>query len=359
MASGRPSSSIAFDEIARHSGYVTGLIEAPEGQRLATLLVPAIRSIALRLSRQERAKEAALDALRAIRSFASAFKVTFGAATFEVQPEPGIADSGELGLDVTDLFAAVATAAKANRAGVALLIDELQYLAGEDFGALIVAMHRISQRNLPMMFFGAGLPQLTGLAGDAKSYAERLFRYPQVGQLTPAAAADAIAKPLADGDVEIQPEALSIIIEKTEGYPYFLQEWGFQSWEIAPASPITVEDVRAATQAALDRLDSDFFKVRFDHLTPREKEYARAIAHLGPGAHRSADIAKMLHLRAEQASPLRDQLIKKGMIYSRERGVIDFTVPLFDAFMRRAMPDWNPPIYTVRRGKAKRGRRRG
>lgn len=204
-------------------------------------------------------------------------------------------------------------------------------------------MHRISQAGLPVILFGAGLPQVAGLAGDAKSYAERLFDFPDVGPLPEEAAEDAIEEPLAVEGVDIRDEALASIVAATRGYPYFLQEWGKHTWNAAGSSPIADDDVRAASHSATAALDRSFFRVRFDRLTPREQDYLRAMAELGPGPHRSGDIARLLDRKVESLGPLRSGLIKKGMIWSPAHGDTAFTVPLFDEFMRRGMPDWDPP----------------
>lgn len=332
-----------IEKIAIELGYHVVLIEAPEEKFLAELLLPRLKGILIKLSRHGRAKDVALRGLGVLRSFASAFKVTLGGVDLEVKAEEGVADSGDLEADLPELLIAAGEAAAAAGSGVAILIDEVQYLSARDLSALIVAMHRISQRSQPVVLFGAGLPQIAKLAGDAKSYAERLFRYPPVDKLDDAAAEAAIRKPVEGEGAAIQPEAVAMIRERTQGYPYFLQEWGYHSWDTALASPITVQDVEAASVDAADRLDQDFFRVRFDRLTDREKDYMRAMAELGPGPHRSGDIAAALKIELRSAGPLRDSLIKKGMIYSEKHGRNGFTVPMFDDFMRRAMPDWTAP----------------
>jgi hypothetical protein len=329
-------------------------IEAPEDRSLAELLAPRLRGILLKLSRHERAKDVASRGLGILRNFASAFKVTFAGVEVEVTPEPGVADSGDLELDLPEMLLALGRAAQAAETGVAILIDEVQYLSTQDLSALIVAMHRVSQKSLPVILFGAGLPQIARLAGDAKSYAERLFRYPPVDKLDRESALEAIEKPLADGGAAITAKALEQIYTRTQGYPYFLQEWGYHSWDVADGSPITPDDVEVASTDAINRLDEDFFRVRFDRLTDREKDYMRAMAALGPGPHRSADIAGELGITVQGAGPLRDSLIKKGMIYSEKHGTNAFTVPMFDDYMRRAMPQWAPPApgsSRTRRGK--------
>lgn len=328
--------------IADGQGYQSIMLEAPEGKRLAEMLVPHLRQTLIKLSKLEQAKEVAKRGLGVLRSFAKTFKVKVGEIELSVEPETGTADSGSLETDLPEVLLAVATAAQEAGSAVALLIDEVQYLSEADLAALIVSCHKMAQKNLPLVVFGAGLPQIAALAGEAKSYAERLFDYPPVGALTDAAARDALAAPILREGAAITDEALAEIVHRTRGYPYFLQEWGSHAWNVAGASPITVSDVTAATAAALAALDESFFKVRLDRLTPREKDYVRAMAELGPGPHRSGEIAKILGTKVDQSSSLRDKLIKKGMVYSPQHGDTAFTVPMFDDFMKRSMPDWTP-----------------
>lgn len=332
-----------IESCAEGLGYYTVPIEAPEDKPLVELMAPKLRGILIKLSRHDRAKDLAARGLGVLRNLASAFKVTIGGVEVEVIPEPGIADSGDLEMDLPEMLVALGRVAQAAGSGVAILIDEVQYLSSSDLSALIVAIHRVSQKSLPVILFGAGLPQIAKLAGDAKSYSERLFRYPPVDKLDREAALAAIEKPLADEDAAITPEAVEKVYSRTQGYPYFLQEWGYHSWDVAGASPITSDDVEVASIDATNRLDEDFFRVRFDRLTDREKDYMRAMAALGPGPHRSADIAGELGITVQSAGPLRDSLIKKGMIYSEKHGTNAFTVPMFDDYMRRAMPEWAPP----------------
>ncbi len=209
-------------------------------------------------------------------------------------------------------------------------------------GALIVSVHKIGQRALPFIVFGAGLPSIAALAGEAKSYAERLFDYPDVDALERADAERAIREPILAEGVEIEPAALTAIVEQTHGYPCFLQEWGSNAWDAAATSPIAAGDVARATAAALRRLDGGFFRVRLDRLTAREKGYVRAMAELGPGPHRSGDIAAALGVNVTSVGFVRSALMQKGMIYSPKHGDTAFTVPMFDAFMKRSMPEWSP-----------------
>lgn len=330
-----------IDDLAEEIGYITVSLEAPEGQALAKYLSPALKGTLLQLSRVEAAKDYAARAMGALRGFASAFQVSIGDVDFGVS-EPKAADSGNIEVDLPDLLVKTARAAQAADSSVALLIDEVQYLSEEDLRALIVSLHRISQKGLPLVLFGAGLPQVAALSGEAKSYAERLFDYPGVGPLTPGAARRAVQEPVQDEGAEIERGALDKITEVTKGYPYFIQEWGKHAWNQAPESPITLADVRAASDSATAALDNSFFRVRFDRLTPREQDYLRAMADLGPGPHRSGVIADRLNRKVEGMGPLRSGLVKKGMVWSPAHGDTAFTVPMFDQFMHRAMPHWSP-----------------
>lgn len=295
----------------------------------------------MHLSRVEKAKGYASRAIGALRGFATAFKVSIGEVEVTVTEAPA-ADSGNLEVDLPELLLAIGQAAKAADSSVALLVDEVQYLVEKDLRALIVAFHRIAQKGLPLVLFGAGLPQVAALAGDAKSYAERLFDYPAIGPLADDAARRAVREPVRGEGAGIDPEALDRIVSVTCGYPYFLQEWGKHCWNRAPKSPITAVDVDAAGASATDALDKSFFRVCFDRLTPREQDYLRAMAELGPGPHRSGAIAETLGTTVENVGPLRSGLIRRGMIWSPAHGDTAFTVPMFDEFMRRAIPEWAP-----------------
>lgn len=324
-----------IEEIAEEAGYLTSFIEAPEDRSLVELLYPKIHQVLRKLSLIEKAKAATLNAMRALRSFASAFKVSVGDFDLSVDPEPGLADSGNLEIDVTDLFLEIGRAAQAAGRGWAVFIDEVQYLKPEELAALIVAIHRINQKGLPVLLFGAGLPQIAAIAGDAKSYAERLFIYPKIDALPPEAAERAIREPISDEGEEIDGELLDTVVSQTQGYPYFLQEWGYQLWNEAVASPVTLECLERAKSAALKRLDEGFFKVRFDRLTPKEREYVIAMAQLGVGPYRSSDVADALGEKVQSLGPRRATIIAKGMIYSPAHGDIAFTVPMFEAYLER------------------------
>lgn len=327
-------------EDAEAAGIQTLRVEAPEDRSLPAMLAPQLRQALLRLSRNARAKESARRALRGLAGFAKALKVKFGdlEVGLDLEPEPGLADNGDLEQDLQALLEAAGVAAQKAGTALAMFADELQYVKEVELAALITALHRAAQRRLPLVLVGAGLPQLRGRMGRAKSYAERLFDFPELGPLPPPAAREAIAKPAKDEGVKVNADALERILEQTQGYPYFLQEWGKHAWDAATASPITRKDVEAASQSAVAALDESFFRVRFDRLTPVEKRYLRAMAELGPGPHRSGDIAEQLRREVTALGPTRNQLIAKGMIWSPSHGDTAFTVPLFDEFMRRIMP---------------------
>lgn len=325
---------------AEASGLHTLRVEAPESRSLPAILAPQLRLALLRLSRNEQAKELAQRALRGLAGFAKALKVKYQdiEVGFDFDPEPGLADNGDLENDLAALLEVAGIAAKKAGTALALFVDELQYVNENEMAALITALHRTAQRSLPVVLVGAGLPQLPGQMGRAKSYAERLFDFPQIGPLPVEAAQVAITKPAEAEGVKVNDDALQRIIEETRCYPYFLQEWGKHSWDAADASPIELSDVVQASATAIAALDESFFRVRFDRLTPSEKKYLRAMAELGAGPHRSGDIAEQLNREVTSLGPTRSQLIAKGMIWSPSHGDTGFTVPLFDAFMKRIMP---------------------
>lgn len=326
---------------AEEKGFHTVRIEAPENRSLPALLAPQIRLALLRLSNIEAAKDFAVRGLRALAGFASKMKLTFNdiEVGLDFDAEPGLADNGDLEGDLTTLLEQVGLAAQQANTVLVIFIDELQYVKEVQLAALISALHRCSQKQLPVTVVGAGLPQLIGRMGEAKSYAERLFNFPFIGALEKKDARDAIEKPIQNEGAAIEKEAVDTIVAMTQGYPYFLQEWGKHAWDMAPQSPITNEDVANASATTIATLDESFFRVRFDRLTGAEKKYLRAMATLGSGPHRSGDIAEKLSRNVQSVAPVRSSLISKGMVWSPTHGDTAFTVPLFDEFMRRIMPD--------------------
>lgn len=323
---------------AERQGYKVVMIEASEDKTLPELLVPYLRQLLYSLDTMS---EKVKRGLRVLRSFASCVKIKYNEIEFGVDPEKGTADSGDLDVDLGQLFIALGEAAKDRGTAIAIIIDEMQYLEEKELGSLIMSAHKISQNSLPLIVIGAGLPQLRGKAGNARSYAERLFDYPEVGPLSDADATKALQEPVRNEGVVFDDKALKEILSITKKYPYFLQEWGSQAWKVATASPIRLEDVQEATNRSITQLDQNFFRVRFDRLTRREKEYLRAMAELGSGQHRSGDIAEKLGIKVASAAPLRSGLIRKGMIYSPIHGDTEFTVPLFGDFMKRIMPEFS------------------
>lgn len=329
-----------IERLAKKEGYHTISIEAHEGKPLGPLIAPQLRSLLFELDRVAGAGDKVKRGLRVLRSFLGVLKVTYENITvsLDIDPELGSADSGDIEIDLPNLLVAVGEAAEERQCAVAVLIDEIQYFNQKELGALIMAVHKIQQKQLPVLLLGAGLPILPGLAGESKSYAERLFGFPNVGALSEEEAAHALREPAMAAGVEFAPPALKEIFDLTKGYPYFLQEWGYQSWNLATESPIRLEIVKKATELVIPRLDENFFRVRFDRLTPGEKNFLRAMAELGPEAHRTGDIAQVLGVKVTSLGPVRAKLIKKGMIYSPAHGDLAFTVPLFDEFMIRAIP---------------------
>ncbi len=329
-----------MDEIVKTSGYKSIYIEAHENKPFAKILTPYLRSLLFKLD-SEGIDRKVKKALRVLKSFFTSLKLKYGdiELSLDIDPERGIADSGDLEIDIPILLEHIAEAVQNREMAVSIIVDELQYLSQIELSALIMAIHRIVQKQLPLVFIGAGLPQLIGLAGRSKSYAERLFDFPHIGPLREKDAFIALQKPVRTFGVEFDDRALQEIMNQTQGYPYFLQEWGYQSWNLAKDKNISLEVVKQATKHSLKRLDEGFFRVRFDRLTPKEKVYLSTLASFGSGTHRSGDIAEKLGASPQSVAPLRNNLIKKGMIYSPSHGDTEFTVPLFDQFMKRVMPE--------------------
>ncbi len=330
-------------ELAIAEGFLTIQVECHEGKTLPQLIVPGIRQSLLQLSRSEHAKDLANKGLRVLKGFLSSLSIKVGELEFSlsVDPETGVADTGDLETDLPELIEALGEAALAASRPVVFIIDELQYLSQEEFSALIMAMHKVNQRSQPLALIGAGLPQILGLAGNSKSYAERLFAYPPVGPLEAGPARDAILNPVLAEEANIEEAAIDQIMSVTQCYPYFIQQWGYDAWNMASGDCITADDVEQANEKALRSLDQSFFKVRLDRCTPAEKKYMRALAELGSGRQRSAGVADMLGLKITSVAPVRNGLIKKGMIFSPNYGDTEFTVPMFDAYMRRVIPDFS------------------
>ncbi|MCW5589423.1 MAG: ATP-binding protein [Legionellales bacterium] len=329
-----------LERLAEQASYKTILIEAYEGKSLGVLLIPPLRQLLYQLDRLAGMGNKVRRGLAVLKSFITAIKVKMGEIEvgLDIEPEQGTADSGDLASDLPNLFMAVAEAAQEKQTPIAILIDEIQYLSQDELGALIMAMHKMQQRQLPLVLIGAGLPVLPALVGSSKTYAERLFQFPDIGPLSAIDSIKALQEPVKKYNVKFTEEALEEIFRLTKGYPYFIQEWGYQSWNHAVSSPITLQDVKNSTIDVIRRLDENFFRVRFDRLTLSEQKFLRAMAEFGTDLLRTSDIAIRLGVKIHQIGPVRAKLIKKGMIFSPAHGEIRFTVPLFDEFMKRAIP---------------------
>jgi len=339
--------TVLLNEIERRAvaeDYRTIAIEAHEDKALGPLIAPYLKRLLFELDRIAGVGEKVKRGLAVLRSFIGSLKLTVDDVTFglDIDPEKGAADSGDLEIDLPNVFVAIGEAAENRKVALAILIDEIQYFASKELAALIMAMHRIQQRQLPLVLLGAGLPILPGLAGESKSYAERLFNFPDIGALSREDSSRAIQEPARAVGVEFEPAALGEVFRLTKGYPYFVQEWGYHVWNLADSSPIRKEIVDKATPTVIQRLDEGFFRVRYDRLTPSEKNFLRAMAELGSGSQRTGDIAETLGVKITSLGPVRAKLIKKGMIYSPAHGEMAFTVPLFNEFMLRAIPVFEP-----------------
>ena len=337
--------TVLLNEIKRMAdsdGYRTIFIEAHEGKALGPQIAPYLRSLLYDLDRIAGTGDKVKRGLAVLRSFIGSLKLTMGDVTIglDIEPEKGTADSGDLEIDLPHLFIAIGEAAEDRNMAVAIFIDEIQYFNKKELGALIMGMHKIQQQQLPLVLLGAGLPILPGLAGASKSYAERLFSFPNIGTLSQEDSAKALQDPAHEAGIAFEPSALTEVYHLTNGYPYFLQEWGYVAWNEATSSPITLQVIQDATVTVIPRLDENFFRVRYERLTPSEKNFLRAMAELGADAHRTGDIADILGVKVTSLGPVRAKLINKGMIYSPAHGDLAFTVPLFREFMIRTIPQF-------------------
>jgi len=341
-----------FREIALGARWEVIELEASkhDEDRFRQTMATQFRAVLLRLSPRARWT----DRARHAGAVLSAFAVTAApdgswTLNWDVPAAQGHADHGDLGLDLTDVFVALGEAAQEQGRGIALLIDEVQFLKPDQLEALIQAVHKSVQRKLPITFVGAGLPQIAELAGDAKSYAERLFKFPKIDSLSQEDARRALEEPAMSEGVAFEPDAVARAVEITQGYPYFIQELGYQVWEIAPGPAITLEDVNDAQEAYEAKLDGSFFRVRLDRATPLQTAYMRAMAELGPEPQKAADVARVMDRESTQLGPTRAELIDMGLLYTPAHGYAAFTVPDFDRYMRRAVPELQvPPVRTRR-----------
>jgi hypothetical protein len=329
----------AFEERARLAGWVTVDTEITKGAQFGPRMAVLCRRALLELAPKERWLERARRAAGVLRSF-SITVTTDGAVTASlgVDPVAGMADSGDLGDDLSDVFVALGEAAQESGVGVVFLFDEVQFLSAPELEALITALHMVVQRELPVTLVGAGLPQLPRLAGEAKSYAERLFRTPSLGPLSPLESEVALTQPANDLGVAIEDRAVQTVVAYTEGYPYFLQEYGKALWDRAEGSPITAIEAVEAQALVEAVLDGGLFRVRLERASLAEIRYLRAMAELGPGPQRAGEVAAAMGRRSQQVAPTRGRLLEKGLLYSPSYGLAAFSVPQFDRYMRRTYP---------------------
>ena len=328
-----------FEHLAGGRGYFHEHIEVGEDGDLAPRLAAAIRRILLAMDARKRIGERIRRALGVLKAFS--IRLPGGPElSIDVDSVSGPADSGDLATDLSGLFVEVGEVARDHDAGVLITIDELHYVALPTLEALVMGLHRAAQLRLPITIAGAGLPSLATLTGEAKSYAERMFTFPVIGSLPAEQAREALVVPAADEGVDWEPAALDRVLAVTEGYPYFLQEFGKRAWDAAGGPrTITDDDVARSIPVATAELDDGFFRVRTGRTSDPERAYLRAMAELGPGPVRSGEVAALLQRKTTALGPTRDGLIRKALCYSPRYGEIDFTVPLFDGFMKRWLPD--------------------
>lgn len=310
-------------------------LEATEDRTLAEMLAAPLRMTLLKLDRIAKTKDVVRKGMIGLRNFLGTVKVQYGDFGIELDPQLGLSDSGDMEADLTDLFCAVAEAAADNGKGIVLLVDEVQYLSEKELGALVMAMHRLQQLALPMSMIGAGLPTLPGLTGNAKSYAERLFVFPEIGALSRENSIRAIRVPLAGANVRIEDDAAEFVFQRSGGYPYFIQEWGFQLWNFVQEEPIALADAKCVDVAVADKLDRSFFRVRMERLTQAERSMLFALAEMEGPVYKVQDVADHMKMNVRALSPRRSSLIAKGMIYSPGTGLVAFTVPLFAEYLKR------------------------
>jgi AAA ATPase domain len=330
-----------FREKAERRNWATIEWEVEKSGSFEAKISSQVRRALLQLAPKARWTERVKKAASILKSFTLTFN-PHGAVTagLDVEALAGAGDSGALAEDLSDLFVALGEAAREQRTGVVFLLDEIQHLSSTELEALIAALHKSARRSLPITLVGAGLPQIPRLFGEAKSYSERLFRFPRIGELDPQTdAREALVLPARNQDIEYDSDAVDLIVEYTQGYPYFLQECGKTLWDEASASPISRREAQQVLPLVEARLDEGFFRVRAERTTELELKYLYAMAELGTAAHRSSEVAEHIDRTTEQAGPIRSRLIDKGLLYTPGHGLAAFTVPKFDRYMLRAHAD--------------------
>ena len=330
-----------FREKAEARDWATVEWEVEKNAAFAPKMAAHVRRALLQIAPKARWTHRVLRAASVLKSFTLTFNPD-GAMTagLDIDALAGVGDSGALSEDLTDVLVAIGEAAQDRGVGVVFLVDEIQFLRPPDLEALIVALHKCARRSLPLTLVGAGLPQMPRLAGEARSYSERLFRFSRIGELDAGSdARDALLLPARDLGVELEPEAIDFIVEYTQGYPYFLQEYGRIVWDEASDYPVTLDDVESVLPLVEAELDESFFRVRAERTTELELRYLYAMAELGPKPHRASEVARRIQRTVEQAGPIRSRLIDKGLLYTPGHGYAAFTVPQFDRYMLRRHPE--------------------
>ncbi|MDR5698608.1 ATP-binding protein [Agromyces aerolatus] len=335
-----------FAEVARGERWEPVELEAVkcDDGRFRLAVFTHLKAALLRLAPRPRWTERDRVAAEVLTAFGAQVELAcaFGVA-WDVPAAEGAGDSGDLDMDLADVFVAMGEAARAHERGVVLLIDEAQFLSRTQFEALVHAVHATSQRRLPITWVGAGLPHLAELTGEARSYADRLFSFPSVGPLAPGDARAALTGPALAEGVAFEEAAVQRALEITGGYPCFIQELGAQTWSVAEGDLVRRTDVELAEDAYDARLDSWFFRLRLERATPLQTAYLRAMAELGPAPQKAADVARLMGRESTQVGPIRAELIELGLLYAPEHGYAAFTAPGFDRFMLRVVPQLRVP----------------
>lgn len=323
-----------MERTAERLGFQSEYLEMSEKDDFRRVIAKSARKVLLKIDRMENLKSRCLNALGVLKGFSLA--VPGGPELkIEVDAISGVADTGDLDTDLVELFVSLGEAAQEANNLICFFIDEVQYLSEKAVGGLIAASHRITQKSLPVVFICAGLPQIAALTGDAKSYAERLFEFVPIGPLRQGADQEALCGPARERGVELSDPATSTLLTESRGYPYFIQEFGKHAWNLAASSPITDEDAINASISATEALDVSFFKTRMERATTAERNFMMGMAALGSGPYATSDVATRIGKKVSSVGPVRAQLIRKGFVYSPEHGQVEFTVPLFDEYMRR------------------------
>ncbi|MGL5436801.1 MAG: ATP-binding protein [Lachnospiraceae bacterium] len=328
-----------IEEKADEMDLLYAHIEIAEKKSFIRQISNASKKIIHRMSTVEAAKDAMKKALGILQAFNITYNPedkTFSAGMSE--PSAYIT-TGVLADDLTEMLVSMGRMASKGKQVICFFIDEIQYMKDDEMEALVNALHRVNQLRLPIVIFGAGLPKVLKILGEVKSYAERLFNYVPIAELTDDAAREAIIKPAEDFDVTYTADAVDSIIKWTRGYPFFIQELCNTVWEFTEKEQIDIEDVDRVIPTFLSHLDASFFKVRYDRCTKKEHDFLFAMAKCGELPCTISNVAKIMKKRVNSISPIRAQLISKGIVYSTGHGEIDFTVPLFDEYLKRINPE--------------------